>query len=140
MPMMSGLIGCGLMLLAVIHAFIPNDNVTTMLYAGGAALAFLTVKRDLSIIIARVLAVATTALMFFYFACFFELSLAFNEHWYYSGAALDAVGLLFAAFGMIAVLAEYSCILKADCHERVKAGRRRAFFSVPQGIEDHSTS
>ena len=75
-----------------------------------------------------------TGLMFFYFAAFFSMAMHFNEHWYHSGLALDAIGLLFSAFAMIAVLSEYSCRLKADCLER-REEKRRAFFSVPQHID-----
>lgn len=134
MPMMTGLIGCILLGLAVVHIFVPNHLLVASLYGAGAALAFITLKRDISVLLARVLAIATTALMFFYFAGFFKMSLKFNEHWYQGGTALDALGLLISAFAMIAVLSEYSCLLKADCKERMEE-KNRAFFSVPQHID-----
>ena len=134
MPMMTGLIGCILLVLAIVHVFIPDGYLITLLYLTGAVLAFVTLKRDISINLARVLAIGTTGLMFFYFAAFFSMAMHFNEHWYHSGLALDAIGLLFSAFAMIAVLSEYSCRLKADCLER-REEKRRAFFSVPQHID-----
>ena len=137
--MLNGLIGSILLVFAIMHAFIPNGLFLSGLYALGAVLALITLKREISLLLARILAVATTALMFFYFAKFFQMALRFNEHWYHSGVALDAIGLLFSAFAMIAVLSEYSCRLKADCAERV-AQKRRAFFSVPHHIEERPTS
>jgi phosphatidylglycerophosphate synthase len=135
--MMTGLIGCILLVLAIVHAFIPHGLLISAFYGLGSILAFVTCKRDIGMNVARVLAIATTALMFFYFAGFFRMALRFNDNWYQSGAALDAIGLLFSAFAMIAVLSEYSCRLKADCEER--RAKRRSFFGVPQHI-DRTTS
>jgi hypothetical protein len=134
MPMMTGLIGCMLVVLAIVHAFIPNHLFMVFMYGAGAVVALGTLKRNFGVHAARGLAFATTALMFFYFAGFFQLSLKFNAHWYHSGGALDGISMLFSAFAMIAVLSEYSCLLKAECKERLEQ-KRRAFFSVPHDID-----
>ena len=81
MPMMTGLIGCILLVFAIMHAFIPQGFLLSLLYGSGALLAFIPLKRDIGMVMARVLAVCATALMFFYFANFFHLALRFNEHW-----------------------------------------------------------
>ena len=139
MRMVNGTIGVLLTAVALLHAFIPNSSSHLILYAAGALLAFITLRPDgVNIHIARVLAVATTALMFFYFAGFFMMVNHFNEHWYHSGAALEGVGMLLSAFAMIPVLSCYSCMLKADCHLRREQIKRPAFFSVPDNIQENS--
>ena len=134
------LIGSILLILAILHSFIPNTTLLTIVYALGAAITLLTLHRSMSIGMARVLAVMTTALMFFYFAGFFKLATHFDAYWYRTGASLEAVGLLLAAFAMIPVLSAYSCLLKADCREAFELRKRRAFFSVPQSVEDQIAS
>ncbi len=141
MRTVNGLIGLVLLVFAILHAFIPNSFSAVVIFSAGALLAFMTLRRrGVSINVARVLAVATTAVMFFYFAGFFKLVTHFNEHWYHSGAALEGVGMLMSAFAMIPVLSSYSCLLKADCHLRQQHVKRPAFFRVPEHIEEKSVS
>jgi membrane-bound ClpP family serine protease len=141
MRMINGLIGLMLLALALLHFFIPNSYVTVVIFLAGAGLAFVTLIRGgVGLRVARVLAVATTAVMFFYFAGFFLMAGSFNEHWYYSGAAFEGVGMLLSAFAMIPVLSCYSCMLKAEGHRReVNAARSPAFFRVPENIRDSAS-
>ncbi len=141
MRTVNGIIGCVLLALALLHAFIPRSSPEVLtfmaMYAAGAVFAFASMRSTISIPVARVLAVGTTAIMFFYFAGFFKMATHFTETWYRSGAALEGVGMLLSAFAMIPVLSCYSCILKADCRETMKQQQtsRRAFFSVPDGVQ-----
>lgn len=141
MRMVNGLIGLMLLALALLHAFIPNSYVTVVIFLAGAGLAFVTLLRSgVSLHIARVLAVATTAVMFFFFAGFFHMASSFNEHWYYSGSALEGVGMLLSAFAMIPILSCYSCMLKAEGHRReIRDVKSPAFFRVPEHIRDSAS-
>ena len=138
MRMLTGIIGCILLALAILHAFIPHALAPTLLalYATGAICAFATLKTQQPLLVTRILAVLTTGVMFFYFAGFFKIAPHFHEEWYRSGAALEGVGLLLSAFAMIPVLSCYSCMLKADCREELTRNGRPAFFSVPESVQD----
>ena len=141
MRAVSVVIGCILLLLAVVHAFIPHlpKSVFVLLYGAGALLAFLTLFSNMHLLLARMLALGTTAVMFFYFAAFFKMAPHFQEQWYQSPLALEALSMLLSAFAMIPVLSSYSCILKADCRETLTAPKPRsrpAFFSVPEGVQE----
>ena len=140
---LNGVIGCVLLTLALLHAFIPRSSPEVLtfmvMYAAGAVFAFASVRSSMSLPLARVLAVGTTAIMFFYFAGFFKMATHFTETWYRSGAALEGVGMLLSAFAMIPVLSCYSCILKKDCRETLQKAdhtSRRAFFSVPESVQE----
>ena len=139
MRVLNGVIGCVLLTIAILHAFIPHSGFFTLLvlYSAGALLAFLTWSHRLTLSMARVLAICTTALMFFYFAGFFTMAPHFTETWYQSASALEAIGLLLSAFAMIPVLSCYSCMLKAECRESLEEGKapaRGGFFSVPNHV------
>ena len=142
MRTVNAVITCILATFAVLHAFIPNHLYIALLFGTGAILAAIAViPRSMGINTARVLAVGTTAIMFFYFAGFFSMAPEFEEGWHKTGAALDGLAMLLSAFLMIPVLSCYSCLLKADgCeHFRTKeAPKRGAFFSVPDHIKNHS--
>ncbi len=140
MRMINAVIGFFLLALAVLHFFIPNHTHFIALYGAGALLAFVALFRHISINVARLFAIATTAVMFFYFAGFFKMAPHFHEQWYTSGAGLEGVGMLLSAFAMIPVLSCYSCLLKADCRETriARPQKRRAFFSVPDHIHEKS--
>ena len=153
MRMMNAVIGSVLLALAILHIFIPGHLHYFALYGSGSVFAFLALRRNLSINLARLLAIGTTAVMFFYFAGFFKLAPHFHEYWYRSGVGLEGVGMLLSAFAMIPVLSCYSCLLKADCAERIADQERRkeaqaagedtgfqspAFFSVPENIQEKS--
>ena len=78
MRMVTGIIGCILLTLAIIHAFIPHPSAFTflLLYASGAICAFATLYSNMHLVLARVFAVGTTAVMFFCFAVFFKMESA----------------------------------------------------------------
>ena len=155
MRVINLVVGCMLTVFAILHAFIPHHASSVLmliaLYGCGAALAFLTWIKDLPKIIARIFALGTTAVMFFYFAGFFTMATHFGAEWYKSAAALEGVGLLVSAFAMIPVLSYYSCVLKADCLESLRAQEggdqasrqahqdntsTRGFFRVPDSVQE----
>ncbi|MEM7097245.1 MAG: hypothetical protein AAF541_03225 [Pseudomonadota bacterium] len=150
---MNAVTGTILLLLALLHVFIPEHLHYIALYGSGSLFAFVALRQDLSQNVARLFAIGTTAVMFFYFAGFFTLAPHFHEYWYRSGVGLEGVGLLLSAFAMIPVLSCYSCLLKADCAEQLAAYerskqeeakgqtsrfKRPAFFSVPEHIQEKS--
>lgn len=136
MQYIHGFIACVLVLLALIHIPFP-EPFAWLPYSIAAVLAFLTLKSEISIPLSRVLAIATTGMMFFFFALFFLVVPTLKADWYTSQYGWAAVGLLLSAFVMIPILSDYSCRLKADCRE-ARAARRSAFFSVPSHIHPES--
>lgn len=136
MQYIHGFIACLLVLLAVIHIPFP-EPLAWLPYSVAAALALITLKSDLSIPVSRVLAIATTGMMFFFFALFFLVVPTLKAGWYTTQYGWAAVCLLLSAFVMIPILSDYSCRLKADCRE-ARAARRTAFFSVPSHINPES--
>jgi hypothetical protein len=80
MQYVHGLIGCVLAVLALIHIPYPTP-LTWLPYAGGAILAFITLKSDISIGVSRILAIGTAAVMFFLFAMFFLLVPKLQADW-----------------------------------------------------------
>jgi energy-coupling factor transporter transmembrane protein EcfT len=138
MQYINALIGCTFIVLALLHA--PHPNPFTWLpYSIAAVLALITIKAEISIPISRILAIATTALMFFFFAGFFLMVPKLAADWYTHQAGWEAVSRILGAFVMIPILSDYSCRLKADCIEaRRKEGR--AFFSVPNHITNNDAA
>ena len=109
MQYMNGAIGVLLVVMTILQFDDPARGTLVPIYAVGAMVALVAVKRGLPLWSVRVLAVITTGAMFFYFAGFFEMAPHLQADWYRREAALEAWGLLFAAFAMIPVLSEYSC-------------------------------
>ena len=136
MQYIHGFIACVLVLLAVIHIPFP-EPLAWLPYSVAAALALITLKSDISIPVSRVLAIATTGMMFFFFALFFLVVPTLKAGWYTTQYGWAAVCLLLSAFVMIPILSDYSCRLKAECRE-ARAARRTAFFSVPSHINPES--
>lgn|GEM_PF-625989 len=136
MRLVNAITGCTLLALAVLNVFIPKAPILTLIYAGGAGLALLSLRAHIRFAWARVLAVLTVIAMFFYFGAFFRIVDHFHEQWYRSGMMLDAVGLLIAAFAMIPVLSVYSCFMK--CAGQQVGDNDRAIFACPdeQGDRD----
>ena len=134
MQYINGIIGCVFVVLALLHIGIPDSFFLIVMYTFGAILAFVTLIPEIGLFFSRLLAIATTASMFFYFANFFRMAPELHDNWYVEH--LLAMGTLFGAFFMIPVLAEYSCRLKADCHPALTT-KRSAFFSVPQKLDKH---
>ncbi len=138
--------GAVLVVFAGLHLFIPSHMHFAAVYGAGAALALVSVVSNgtISANVARVLALCTTVAMFFYFAGFFKMASGFEEQWYRTGAALEGIGFLLAAFMMIPTLSCYSCLLKAEGCEQFRenseaeGAERGSFFGVPEDIQNHS--
>ena len=73
-----------------------------------------------------------------------KMASGFEEQWYRTGAALEGIGFLLAAFMMIPTLSCYSCLLKAEgCaqfreNSEAEGAERGSFFGVPEDIQNHS--
>ena len=114
MQYINGTFGLLLVLLTIVH-FDDSDPATWIpIYATGAILALTTLIQNLPRWAVWVLAIVTTAAMFFYFFGFFKLAPELGKDWYWRETALDAWGLLFAANAMIFVLSDFSCRMKAE--------------------------
>ncbi len=142
MRMINALIACVLLVLAVLHAFVPNHLSFFFVYAAGAIFALVTIKPGrMSINTARLFAIGTTVVMFFYFAGFFRLTPHFQGDWMRTGVALEGFGMLLSGFLMIPILSCYSCLLKAEGCEHFKhqteETKRGAFFSAPEDIQEN---
>ncbi len=136
MHYINGLIGFVLVLLGLIH--VPHPMPLSWLpYICGAALALITLKSDIAIPLARVLAIATAGLMFFFFAGFFVVAPELSADWYTEQTGWLAVARLSAAFVMLPILSNYSCRLKAEGREAM-AHERRTFFSAPNSATQHT--
>lgn len=125
-------IGITLSFFAIVHAFIPMLPIFSAVYAVGAALALFSLVDVTKPWVVRLLAVASTVAMFLYFFGFFRLVHHFHDNWYRSGVALEAIGMLTAAFAMIAVLSVYSCRLKGE--DSASDSGDQAIFGVPEKI------
>ncbi len=126
MQYLNGTVGLILVVLTILQ--FDNPDRAPWIYAIGAILALCALKRGLTLWTVRVLAVATAAVMFFYFAGFFTMAPRLQADWYWHSAAFDAGGLLVAAFAMIPVLSEYSCRMKGD--GLVKDKKTKNFISI----------
>lgn len=135
MQYIHGLIGCILVVLALIHVPYPAPFAWAP-YAGAAALAFITLQHEIGIAVSRLLAIITAGLMFFFFALFFLAVPRLEADWYTSQYGWAAVCLILSAFLMIPILSDFSCRLKKECVEAREA-RRTAFFSAPSHIRPH---
>ena len=133
MQYIHGFIGFVLVLMVLIHVPFP-DPLEWVPYAFAATLAFITLTPNMSMSIARILAISTAGLMFFFFALFFLLVPRLEADWYTTQFGWSAVCRILAAFLMIPILSDYSCRLKKDCMEAREARRTTAFFSVPNHI------
>lgn len=132
MHVFHALVGVCFVILALLH--VPHPAPLLWLpYAGGAVLALLTLLPRLGILTARVLAVAATALMFFFFAGFFTEVPRLEADWYQSQEGWFAVARLVGAFTLIPVLSVYSCRCKAECRARKGDGvlGQPGFFTAP---------
>ncbi len=129
-------VGLVLSVLSIVHAFIPVLPVLSAVYAMGAALALSSLFNITNTWLVRLLAIASTGAMFLYFFGFFRLVHHFHDNWHRSGVALEAIGMLLAAFAMIAVLSVYSCRLKGADGETDSGDQ--AIFGVPENIKVES--
>lgn len=129
---LNGLIGSIFIVIALLHVPYPMPFAWVP-YLCAAALALITLKREISDAFSRTLAVLTTVTMFFFFAGFFVVVPKLAADWYLHQEGWHAVCLLLGAFAMIPILSDYSCRLKADC-VKARKRHRNAFFSVPGHI------
>jgi hypothetical protein len=132
MNVFHGLVTVSFVILALLH--VPHPKPLLWLpYAGGAVIAGLTLLPKLSIPAARLLAVAATALMFFFFAGFFTGVPRLEADWYQSQEGWSTVALLLGGFTLIPVLSVYSCRCKAECRGGERRGvlGRHGFFTAP---------
>ena len=136
MQYVNALIGCSFIIIAIFYALHPSPLAWAP-YAVAAALALVSLKPELSLGFSRVLAISTTALMFFFFAGFFVLVPKLATDWYTNQEGWQAVCRIFGAFAMIPILSDYSCRLKAECRE-ARYNARRAFFSAPEHVRHHN--
>ena len=136
MQFVNATIGVLFVVAALLH--VPHPSPWLWLpYAAGATLAFITLVPNLGIFVSRVLAIAATALMFFFFAGFFLEVPKLASDWYQSQEGWAVVFRLIGAFTLIPLLSDYSCRCKAECREarqgvRHRALRHRGFFSAPE--------
>ena len=120
MQYVNAITACALLALALAMRAEPMVAAT---FGVGAALAAIAFKHWLRLWMVRVLAFGAAAVMFLCFGQFMSLVPTLQPDWYWQPReALDAVGLLFAAFAMIPVLSEYSCRMKAS--EECERARR----------------
>ncbi|MAT82792.1 MAG: hypothetical protein CMQ43_07625 [Gammaproteobacteria bacterium] len=138
-----GLVGTTFAVLALLHVPHPSPWLWAP-YAAGSVLAFLTLVPNLSIFASRILAIAATALMFFFFAGFFTEVPRLASDWYQSQEGWSAVARLLGAFTLIPVLSDYSCRCKAECRE-ARSGRHaggmrgHGFFTAPDHVRPRSS-
>jgi hypothetical protein len=136
MQYINGLIGCVFVVIGLIHVPHPMP-LTWVPYLGAAVLAFITLKPEISVAFARILAITTTVAMFFFFAGFFVVAPKLAADWYMRPEGWDAVGRITTGFLMLPILSEYSCRLKAECREALEH-QRRPFFSAPRSVANHT--
>jgi hypothetical protein len=133
------LVGVTFVILALLH--VPHPSPWLWLpYAAGAGLAFMTLVPRLSVFISRILAIAATALMFFFFAGFFMQVPQLESDWYVGQEGWSAVARLLGAFTLIPVLSVFSCRCKAERGSGLDHGRPRphGFFTAPDQARPRS--
>lgn len=138
MQVFHAAVGVTFAVLALLHVPHPSPWLWVP-YAAGAVLAFMTLVPDLGIAFSRVLAIAATALAFFFFAGFFMEVPRLESDWYQSQEGWSAVARLLGAFTLLPVLSDFSCRCKAECRE-ARAGQRAhkrrhpRIFSAPDHV------
>ena len=113
MQYFTGLIGCGFVILTVLHTA-EMSHYCWVLYACAATLAFISLKPHINLTTSRILAGLTTLLMFVYFAQFFTIAPGLEGAWYRENKFWEAISQIIAAFCLIPVLSNYTCRLKAE--------------------------
>ena len=126
--------------LALLEFWLLNDSAAAFMFALGAVMAALASKHWLRLPLVRLLALLSTGILFCYFWRFFALTPTLQADWYWQTDTLNAVGSLLAGFGMIPVVAEYSCRMKAngECErgQRAAAERPPIFANLRSQISD----
>ena len=137
MKYFHGLVGIAFVVLALLHVPHPSPYIWVP-YAAAATLTFITLFPNLNVVLSRILAVATTVLLFFFFSGFFMEVPKLAADWYQRQEGWAAVSMLFGAFAMLSILSDYSCRCKAECREQRKR-HSRDFFSAPAEARRGST-
>ena len=140
MRYVNGIIGITFLALAFFHvdsSELAHWACSGMLVVGGL-LALSSLWHPRNRYLARSLAIATTALMFLFFAIFFSLVPQFGQGWYASAMGLEAISTLVGAFALIPVLAAHSCHLKGDCAHSIRE-KRLGFFAPPDSLRKQTT-
>ncbi|MCZ6617955.1 MAG: hypothetical protein O7E57_07455 [Gammaproteobacteria bacterium] len=115
MQYFNGLIGCGFIILALLHTA-EMSHTCWISYSSAALLAFISLKSNIHLATSRILAGVTTLLMFFYFASFFTVAPGLEDEWYRENKFWEAISQIMAAFCLIPVLSNYTCRLKTEFH------------------------
>lgn len=137
MQWFMGVVGLTFAVLALLH--VPHPSPWLWLpYAAGAVLAFVTLMPGLTVFVSRILAIAATVLVFFFFAGFFTEVPHLESDWYQGQEGWAAVARLFGAFALLPVLSDFSCRCKAECRE-AHSGHRHWFrhpriFTAPDHV------
>ena len=129
--------------LVVFAAASLDAPAQALMYVVGAALAAIAFKHWLGIWMVRVLAIGTVVTLYWYFGQFFLVAGDLKPGWFATGEAIPALGLLVAGFGMIPVLSEYSCRMKAsaECERgRRQFEDRKPFLNALRASEPPSAS
>lgn len=105
---------------ALLELLLLANPVAALVFALAAALAALAFKPCLRRRRLRLLALLSTVVMFGFFGRFFSLAPSLEADWYWQSGTLHALGCLIAGFGLIPVVAEYSCRMKAGGCARAK--------------------
>ena len=120
--------GVALFGLALAQLWLLDDPAAAFLFAFGAVLALLAAKHWLHGKVVRLLAFLAAGAMFCFFWQFFSLTPMLQAGWYLQPGMVNVVGLLFAGFGMMPVVSEYTGRMKAN--GKGERARRKA-ASVP---------
>ena len=128
--------------LALLEFWLLDDLAAAFTFVLAALMAALASKHWLRTPLVRLLAFLSTAVMFCCFWRFFALTPVLQANWYWQADTLNVVGMLLAGFGMIPVVAEYSCRMKANAEcergQRVAAERRPPVLATLRSqISDH---
>lgn len=118
--------------LALVQLDDPDALRWFSVYAVGGVMTVVSLLRNLPRNVVRLGAVSAMAIMFFYFYGFFKQVPQVAAAGWQSEVGFEAMGLLFGAFAMCSVVAQFSCRLKAT---RATANRRApAVFSTPHNV------
>lgn len=115
--------------LALLQLWLLDDPVAAFPFALGAVVALLAAKHWLHGRVVRVLAFLAAGVMFCFFWQFFSLTPELQADWYRQSGTLNVVGWLLAGFGMMPVVSEYTCRMKANGN--CERARRKAASGVP---------
>lgn len=129
--------------LALLQLWLLDDPVAALPFALGAVVAALAAKHWLHGKVVRLLAFVAAGVMFCFFWQFFTLTPTLHADWYRQPGTLNVLALLFAGFGMMPVVSEYTCRMKAngDCERaRRKAASDAPLLASLRGLTSRQTT